>query len=82
MDEQKSAVRARGLEIAAFLRWFVETEKIHECHAGGGGGGISLLSWSGGNCQTLSMLANADTLPEDTRRVLDGYFRSFIMYGE
>ncbi|KAM5538629.1 hypothetical protein V8D89_007658 [Ganoderma adspersum] len=79
-DEQKSAVRARGLEIAAFLRWFVETEKIPECHVGGGGG-LSLLSWSGGNCQTLSMLANADTLPEGTQKVLDGYFRTLIMYG-
>ena len=81
--EQKSAVRARGLETAAFVRWFVETEKIPECHTSGGGGGLSVLApWSGGNCQTLSVLANADMLPEDTRKIFDGYFRTLIMYGK
>ncbi|PIL22932.1 hypothetical protein GSI_15628 [Ganoderma sinense ZZ0214-1] len=82
-EEAESAVRARGLEVAAFLRWFIEAEKIPEFQdtsgSDSGVGGLSLLSWSGGNCQTLSMFANADTLPEDTRNVLNGYLRSFII---
>ena len=86
VDDPESAVQARGFEIATFLRWFIETEKIPRIHAlpgsGRNVGGLSLLSWSGGNVQTLSMFANADKLPMETRELFDCHLRSFILYGE
>ncbi|KAJ8462240.1 hypothetical protein ONZ51_g11023 [Trametes cubensis] len=81
---QASAITKRGMDIAAFLRWFIETEDIPPIHERADDhalvGGISLLSWSGGNLPTISMLAHAGELPERTRTVLVTYFRSFIMF--
>ena len=85
-EVQDAAIQARGHEIVAFLRWFIETERIPPISERQGldlkhCGGISLLGWSSGNCQMISVLAHADKLPEDTRVLLDAYFRSFILHG-
>ncbi|KAI0820428.1 hypothetical protein BC628DRAFT_1330448 [Trametes gibbosa] len=83
-EGQARAMQKRGLEIAAFLRWFIETENIPPAqeHAGQGelAGGLSLLSWSGGNCPTVAMLAHADKLPEETRKLFETHLRSIIMH--
>ncbi|KAH9925573.1 alpha/beta-hydrolase [Fomitopsis serialis] len=84
---QSSALQARGLEFAEFIRRFIETQRIPPIIAsrsGGGGGrrsgGFTLLGWSSGNCQTIPLLSYADLVPEATRKLLDAYFRSFVMY--
>ena len=81
----EAMLQARGAEVAEFIRWFIETEDIPPIHERADDhalvGGISLLSWSGGNLPTISMLAHAGELPEQTCTVLETYYRSFIMFG-
>ncbi|KAH9890074.1 alpha/beta-hydrolase [Cubamyces lactineus] len=81
---QALAVAKRGMDIAAFIRWFIDTEGIPPIRERPDGnarvGGLSLLSWSGGNLPTISMLAYAHQLPERTRTLLEAYLRSFIMF--
>ncbi|KAI0357368.1 alpha/beta-hydrolase [Trametes cingulata] len=83
-EAQDRAIRTRGLEIASFIRWFIKTEAIPPIKEVPGSealvGGLSLLSWSGGNCATVAMFAHADKLSEETRKLFDTYLRSFIMY--
>ncbi|KAI0326884.1 alpha/beta-hydrolase [Cubamyces sp. BRFM 1775] len=78
------AVTKRGMDIAAFLCWFIETESIPPIHErtddNARVGGLSLLSWSGGNLPTIAMLAHASELSDQTRTLLEAYFRSFIMF--
>lgn len=85
LDSQRAVVHARGLEIAAFLFWLIQKESIPRRPLDGQGersGGIVLLGWSWGNTMTMSFLAQASRLPEEDRSLLNGYMRSFIMYGE
>ncbi|CCM02472.1 uncharacterized protein FIBRA_04572 [Fibroporia radiculosa] len=82
---QATAIAARGLEIAEFIRWFIETKCIPAISKTSDSirsstGGFSLLGWSSGNCQTIPLLAHADKTPEATRRLFDEYFRTFIIY--
>ncbi|KAI0755320.1 hypothetical protein C8Q80DRAFT_1217006 [Daedaleopsis nitida] len=81
---QEAALNTRAAEIAAFLRWFIETEAIPPIREVPGSeallDGLSLLSWSGGNSTTLAMLAHADQLSEATRELFNKYLRSFILY--
>ncbi len=83
---QDMALQARGMEVAEFLRWFIKTENIPAIREDPGRGklvgGLSVLSWSGGNAATFAMFAHADRLPEETKSLFNTYLRSFIMYGE
>ncbi|CDO70848.1 hypothetical protein BN946_scf184801.g41 [Trametes cinnabarina] len=68
-EMQEQAMAERGLELAEFLRWYIETANIPQVLQTPGGlqtGGISVLSWSGGNWHTVSMFANAGKVAEDT----------------
>ncbi|OJT12830.1 hypothetical protein TRAPUB_10665 [Trametes pubescens] len=80
-EAQARAIGNRGVEIAVFLCWFIESQRIPPIDEATGTGGLSLLSWSGGNCPAAAVFAHADKLPEETRRLLGTYLRSFIMYG-
>ncbi|KAJ3008093.1 hypothetical protein NUW54_g3292 [Trametes sanguinea] len=82
-ESQEQAMAERGLELAEFLRWYVETEAIPPIALTSEGvrtGGISLLSWSGGNWHTVAMFGNVDKVPESTRKLLSTHLRSFIMF--
>ncbi|KAI0771129.1 alpha/beta-hydrolase [Trametes elegans] len=83
-DEQGQVMRDRGLEIAEFLRWFIETASIPPIKTtpdlNASTGGISLLAWSGGTMASTAMLAHADKLSEGTQKLLSEYIRSFVMY--
>ena len=85
IEAREAELQARGLELAEFLRWLICTEEIPPIREGNGEdelvGGLSLLSWSGGNGHTLSMFAHADKLTEETRKLFDEYLRSLILYG-
>ncbi|KAI9057477.1 alpha/beta-hydrolase [Trametes sanguinea] len=82
-EQQEMAIAARGIEIAAFLRWFIETNgipPIKDSSEGTRSGGLSVLAWSGGNCHALAMFAHIDKLPVETRKLLGAYLRSFITF--
>lgn len=86
LETQQASLAARGAEIAVFLRWFIETEKLPPIREDTGSerlvGGLSLLSWSGGNGPMLAMFAHADKLAGETRQLLNLYLRSFVIYGK
>ncbi|KAF9809226.1 hypothetical protein IEO21_07490 [Rhodonia placenta] len=82
---QAAAIKARGFEFAAFMRWFIETESIPPLSEVPGtdgvrAGGIAILGWSAGNRQTVSLLAHAHELQDETKTLLNSYFRSFIVF--
>ncbi|KAI0632494.1 hypothetical protein C8Q77DRAFT_1272422 [Trametes polyzona] len=88
VEAQERAMRHRGLEIAAFIRWFIEAEDVPPIRAHNTGsndarcltGGLSVPSWSGGNYPTIAMLAHPAHLPEETRRLFDTHLRSLVMH--
>lgn len=84
-DEQVAFVKARGLELGAFLAWFIRTANIpapaNGADAGETSGGLSLFAWSGGNCIAMSLIAYADHLPEQDQELLERYLRSYIIFG-
>lgn len=84
-EKQALSLQARGLEFIEFIRQFIETENIPPLVKNSDGtnrsGGFSLLGWSSGNCQTIPVLAHADLAPENTKKLFDLYFRSYIAYG-
>ncbi|GBE81682.1 hypothetical protein SCP_0400530 [Sparassis crispa] len=84
-ENPSDAIQARGFELAAFLSWFVEREKIPPISESSDAlhvriGGLAVLGWSAGNYQTLSILAHAEKLPEVTRTLLNAYLRCVIFY--
>ncbi|KAI0826820.1 alpha/beta-hydrolase [Trametes gibbosa] len=84
-EAQERAMQTRGVEIAAFVRYFVESQSTPPVKNVPGtdaraGGGVSILSWSGGNCPAVATFAHADKLDEETRQLLDDHLRSFIMF--
>ncbi|KZT65134.1 hypothetical protein DAEQUDRAFT_731758 [Daedalea quercina L-15889] len=77
---QLSTIRARGLEIAAFLTWFIRQQMTPPMSDDGRtGGGLALLGWSWGNAMTMVLMAQAPELPEDDRCLLNNRFRSLII---
>ncbi|KZT65132.1 alpha/beta-hydrolase [Daedalea quercina L-15889] len=84
LDKQRSVLRQRGLEIAAFLCWYIQNENVpmapspHEYHSGGGGG-VALLAWSWGTAIAMSFLSQSATLPQQDRWRLGSYLRSLIL---
>ncbi|RDX50215.1 alpha/beta-hydrolase [Lentinus brumalis] len=83
-EQQERALRARALELATFLQWLIQTGDIAPIRSTPEGerdtGGISLLSWSAGNCQTMGLLAYADQLSKEPRNLLGAYLRSYVLY--
>lgn len=82
--EQELALKIRGVELAVFLRWFIEMEHIPPVTEVEGSrkiGGVSVLAWSGGNSVSLAMFAHAHALPQDTQKLLGAYLRTLILYG-
>ncbi|EMD37518.1 hypothetical protein CERSUDRAFT_49933, partial [Gelatoporia subvermispora B] len=81
-EEQKAIIDADGVRLAHFIAWFIETEKIPpilEAKDGTRIGGFALAGWSSGNVVTISLLGNANKLPETTREFLGSYFRTLVV---
>ncbi|KAH8111945.1 hypothetical protein DFH11DRAFT_558957 [Phellopilus nigrolimitatus] len=72
--------RARGMELATFVRCFVEREKVPQASPDGKSGGVSLTGWSSGNFYTLPLLAYADSIPAETREAITPFLRSLIIF--
>jgi hypothetical protein len=78
---QKTFMESIGRQVANFLLWFAETNKIPQISANRRTGGISLMGWSFGNATTLSILGHPEAMPKDLYQRLEPYFRQLIMYG-
>ncbi|KAH9835554.1 Alpha/Beta hydrolase protein [Rhodofomes roseus] len=84
-EAERSMLKQRGLEIAAFLRWYIMKENIpmapspQEYH-NACGGGLAILAWSWGTAMAMSFLAQASTLPHQERWRLGSYLRTIIFY--
>ncbi|KAH8096637.1 hypothetical protein BXZ70DRAFT_974987 [Cristinia sonorae] len=81
-EDQEAFVKQRVFELAAFLHWYIEQEKIPPLQEQSSEriGGISLACWSAGNSLGVSFLAHADVIPQTTRTFLERYLRSYIIY--
>ncbi|CCM06260.1 uncharacterized protein FIBRA_08510 [Fibroporia radiculosa] len=84
IEAQKGQIREQGLELAAFITWFIQTEgnlPVEPSERGGPlSGGIAVLGWSMGNLPVLSMLAHADELPIETQRLFEQYLRVLLLF--
>lgn len=82
-DAQKEFLIQRTTEVAKFLRWFIEKEKIPKISESQGRrvGGISIANWSASGCLATSLLGFGASLPSSTREFLGDYLRSVILYG-
>jgi len=85
IEKQKAVMEALGLQLAHFIAWFIDKEKVPRiCDSGGetraSTGGFALAGWSAGNTVTFSLMANADKLPQRIRELFESYFRVFIAY--
>lgn len=89
-ETARDTVASMGVEIAAFLAWYIETQNIPALSSSEGideqgaraKGGISVGAWSMGNIASLSFLANLDKVPEATVALLGKYLRSYVMFGK
>ena len=73
----------RTRELAAFLQWFIEKEKIPPLHDADGKrtGGLALVAWSGGNAFCVPLFGSAGKLPSHQKEFLEGYLRAYVLYG-
>ena len=82
-EVQTVALRAQAVEIAIFLDYFVASNDIPQVAERDGkrSGGIVLLTWSLSNVLAFGLLAEAASLPEETRAVLNDYLQTIILFG-
>lgn len=81
-NEQVAFVKARGLELGAFLAWLIRTTDIPAPSDNKTpSGGLSVLAWSAGNCVTVSLFAHAESLPAEDQELLSRYILSYILFG-
>ncbi|KAI1794800.1 hypothetical protein LXA43DRAFT_87606 [Ganoderma leucocontextum] len=75
--------RARALGLGAFLQWLIRSQNTPPIRVASGSGarqgGISLISWSAGNCPTIALLAHADQLLEGTRTLLNTHLHTSVL---
>ncbi|KZT04987.1 alpha/beta-hydrolase [Laetiporus sulphureus 93-53] len=87
-DSQTNMIKDRGNELAAFLAWFIQKERIpplstsfdQDEAAKRADGGLAVLGWSWGNCIMLSLLAHAGELPASQQDTLGKYLRTCIIF--
>ncbi|GJE99279.1 alpha/beta hydrolase [Phanerochaete sordida] len=77
-DDRAAYLRARGIEIAAFVDKFVETHNVPPPTASGKGGGFAILGWSMGSAFANAAVVNADALNEAAQARFSRYMRSLI----
>lgn len=84
---QEVFIHDQGHEIAMFLEKYIRANnlplpRVSDVHGEGKVlSGVVLTAWSMGNAILTSTLANAVSLSEDTRTLLDQYLRSVVLYG-
>ncbi|KAL4243634.1 hypothetical protein ABKN59_011705 [Abortiporus biennis] len=78
--DHETFFRDRAFEYTTFLQWFIQKENIPPLAEDGRTGGISIVSWSSGSCQTIPLFALADELPEELSEDLERFIRSLVLY--
>ncbi|KAI0066920.1 hypothetical protein BV25DRAFT_1835280 [Artomyces pyxidatus] len=75
-------MRARAIEIAEFLAWFVRTHSIPRISSKGGKrvGGLAVVGWSSANAFMMGLFGNIDSIPQATRDTLDPYLRTYVHF--
>lgn len=70
-----------GVQIAWFLKHFIENEHTPAVTADRTAGGIILMGWSFGNATNLSLLADPTTIPRSVYEIIEPHLRSLVLYG-
>lgn len=84
LEDQRTAVKNSGLQLARFLDHFIRTNDIppkSESSETGTQGGLVVLSWSLGNIVAHSFLAHAHELCPDLSTLLEKYLRTVVLHG-
>ncbi|KDQ53365.1 hypothetical protein JAAARDRAFT_183320 [Jaapia argillacea MUCL 33604] len=76
----KAFMERLALEVANFLVWFAETEKVPEVTPDRRRGGFSVMGWSLGNATPLAILGHPEVIPKETLAKLEPYFRQLVLY--
>ena len=72
-EDYRSFMAKRAKEFARLIVWLVGNEGVT--------GSIALAAWSLGNQTLSSLLAEADTLAEKERLIIEKHLRAIIFYG-
>ena len=84
IQTRAKALAQQGLEIGLFLAWLVREENIPPVSIALDGkkqGGIALIPWSLAHTPLAGLLAHADALPVDARKVLKPSLRAYCIFG-
>ncbi|EPQ57249.1 hypothetical protein GLOTRDRAFT_73909 [Gloeophyllum trabeum ATCC 11539] len=79
-EDQAQILRELGLELAAFLAWYIRQASIPPLGEEGAPGGLTVLGWSSANATGLSAIANLDLAPDEDKELFRTYLRAYISY--
>jgi hypothetical protein len=80
-EGKMSSLDRLGAEVAHFLVWFVETQKIPKINAARSSGGFSVMAWSMGNATLLCLLGCPEYVGTEAYTKLEPYCRQLVLYG-
>ncbi|KAL0572817.1 hypothetical protein V5O48_009145 [Marasmius crinis-equi] len=69
-----------AVQLAEFLRKFIEEENIPPIAADRNGGGITIMGWSMGNATALSLLSDPALLKDELYALLKRYLKGLVLY--
>ena len=81
---QAAFIRAQGLEIATFLKEYIQSNNIPPVCSGADGnrcGGVVVVGWSRGCSIATSFLAHASSFPQEIVLFLERYLRKIVLHG-
>ncbi|KAI3621595.1 hypothetical protein WG66_009189 [Moniliophthora roreri] len=74
---KKESLDRIALVLAAFIKRFIEKEKISKISEGGG---MIIMSWSMGSATALSLFSDPSPLDSETYSLLNEHLKHFILY--
>ncbi|KAG6885274.1 hypothetical protein C0993_003861, partial [Termitomyces sp. T159_Od127] len=69
-----------GVQLAHFLRWFIEQHNVPRVSADHKTGGFAIMGWSFGNATAMTLFSHRDLLPSQTYDLLKDYVKNLIIY--
>lgn len=78
---RNSFMERQGNEVANFLRWFVDTNRIPKIRADRRAGGFSIMGWSLGCLDAFAFLGQPDAVIKASYQILEPYLRQILLYG-
>ncbi len=70
-----------GIQLAEFMRQFIEKESIPAITADRRAGGIAVMGWSLGIIMAMPLLADAQLINPELSALLGPYFKDIILHG-